>query len=160
LRGDSKLSQYEAAKMLGAKPEQLAAWEGGIDELPAAMIAKMATLYGVPADVIVDLGTKLPEPEGATEDRIRLILADIEDAMEEDRRNFFIKFPYPIVLVILYALICLLSSLVFQKQLWVPLAYTFISIPVWYVFVAIQLIQNRKRDKEELAAERAKQDKE
>jgi transcriptional regulator with XRE-family HTH domain len=148
LRVNSQLSQLEASHMLGVKIDKLIRWERGDEEPDSAELLKMSKLYGVSLDIIMDPTIKIPEPDGTAEDRVRLLLDHVNAEMREDRETFFIKFPFVIALAVIYVLVCLLGSIM-HHQLWKPMMYIFTPVPVWYVFVFMQMHKLSKKKRAE-----------
>lgn len=132
LRKENKFSQEQLAEKLNISRQSISKWEQGISTPDIENFAKLAQLYNVSVDSLIN-----GEPETQTKPEVQLPLSSVTVTDEEKnpkpkkkkRSWFFIS--YPIITVIIYAII----GTIVGKMGWAIGWIVFLTIPLFYTTI-------------------------
>ena len=123
LRKKSNYSQEELAEKIGVSRQAVSKWERAEASPDTDNLILLSKLYSVSMDQL--LSTEEPVEPGT----VKAAAAAETGKYEEEQANiFWLRFPYPLVVTVIYLL------LGFTFNVWHPAWILFVTIPIYYSF--------------------------
>ena len=123
LRKKSNYSQEELAEKIGVSRQAVSKWERAEASPDTDNLILLSKLYSVSMDQL--LSTEEPVEVGTIKAAAE---AEAEKYEEEQANIFWLRFPYPLVVTVIYLL------LGFTFNVWHPAWILFVTIPIYYSF--------------------------
>lgn len=143
LRKQNGYSQDALAEQLGISRQAISKWERAESSPDTDNLIALADLYDMTLDdllnsendvVVID---RAPE-ESKTEEKIEESVKDKKHSLHGDLGKKLFKFPFPIVVAIVYVLFGYLL------KIWHPFWLIFLTIPIYYHFAAACFTKTKK----------------
>jgi transcriptional regulator with XRE-family HTH domain len=134
LRKKNSFSQEELAEKIGVSRQAVSKWERAEASPDTDNLILLSKLYNLSMD-------ELLSTEENVEPIVRQPVSVKEEKYEEEELsgNFWVRFPYPIFVTIIYFL------LGYSFNLWHPGWLLFVTIPIYYSVVGVTGRRHRRR---------------
>lgn len=140
LRTENNLSQEKLGEKLGLSRQSISKWEQGNAVPDIENIMKLAKLYNVSVDSILN-GEEDKKEEISTQETARLVQSETDVATKNEEQNetekkkkhhSWVFYSYPVLMVILYSVI----GVMFSPKGWYIGWIILLTIPLYYTGVA------------------------
>lgn len=147
LRKSNGLSQESLAAMLGVSRQAISKWERAEASPDTDNLIALAGIYGMTLDQLLDttkdkyiLDEGKEESQSPDEKLSKKILKKgkeyLDSALYPELAHKMFKFPYPLILVILYLLVCFGLRALGWDDPWGKFSLMFLTIPMYYMIAA------------------------
>lgn len=137
LRKRNGYSQETLAEKLGISRQAVSKWERGESTPDTDTLIELSRLYAVSLDELVGNEPKQEKKEEKTEKK-KIHVKSKDAPVYPGLSTKLLKFPFPILIVVLYVL------LGFSMHLWHPMWMLFLLIPVYYHFALAAKAKTKK----------------
>ncbi len=137
LRKANGLSQEALAEKLGLSRQAISKWERAEASPDTDNLMALAQLYGITLDDLLSAKTGAPVPGEKAQDAEKAAEKSSETALQKKAGAMF-KFPFPLLVVILYL------ALGFIGNLWHPTWLLGLLIPIYYHLAGALKVQRPK----------------
>lgn len=118
LRKAKGYSQEELAAKLGISRQAVSKWERGEASPDTDNLILLSKLYGISIDELLNVDSDMNEYK----------IENNEDIEKENSSSKLVKFPYPVLVTIIYFI------LGFCYRLWHPGWIVYLTVPIFYYF--------------------------
>ena len=126
LRKENHLSQEELAEKIGISRQAVSKWERAEASPDTDNLILLARLYGIALDELLKTDGPVGSQEDQQQEAPREPVPPMDGEGENGRESFLLRFPYPILVTILY----LIVGFCFDR--WHPGWILFVTIPIYY----------------------------
>ena len=117
LRKEKGFSQEELAAQLGISRQAISKWERGEASPDTDNLISLSKIYGIGLDELLNI-------------------YGFKDVGEENNEKRLVKFPYPILVTIIYLI------LGFSYKLWHPGWILYLTVPIFY-YIAVKIDRSK-----------------
>ncbi len=138
LRKDNGFSQEVLASKLGVSRQAISKWERAEASPDTDNLIALAQIYGLTLDELLapsKIAEKEIKPQDHT-DEIKEVKVNTRKALYPETAKKMFKFPYPLVIVIVYLFLCMGLRNIASFNPWGILWLLFFTVPMYYMVAA------------------------